>query len=782
MMLPIGQGRRVWAPRLLCAAAAAVAAPGAAGRACAAGNTVTLPPAYVGSAPCRSCHEAQFAAWAPSMHAAAMRDGPAAGRPPAGRATFGKGAASSVEFRRSESGGTEAVIRDGAAAAVTRPVTLTLGRRYLEQPVVAMDGGRLQALPVAWDPAKSEWFDIFSGDERVAGDFGHWTGRGMNANSQCIECHATGYEKRYDIAADRFASVWKEAGVGCEACHGPGSAHVADPKAAYGPFAKGAPLASWRPKPTAVATSSLSPVPTAGPASSEALSAVCASCHAVRRPIAAAFVPGDRLLDRYEPTLFDEETYHADGSVAEEAYEWTSFASSRMHAAGVNCLACHNIHSGELKATGNDLCLGCHEATYAAETHTAHKPGTAASECTSCHMPESTFMARDRRRDHALSIPDPVLARELAAPSACETCHQDLGREKLATEGLRLWPRLGDEVQLRRRSQALAFAAARRGEAQSALVLAQCVAGATCATPLRRASAAKLAVRIPPDRALTAALVAALGDDDALVRSAAAYALADVAPNDDAAQKGLVAATGDDVRAVRVNAAWALRTTDLATLGADAGAVDRSFAEWRESTLATAEAPESWHTMGVFETGRGDAKAAETAYRRAIAMEPQAIPSRYNLAMLLVDVGRVPDARRELEALVAEDDSFAPAYFALGMIQGEAGDWKEASQSLGRCLKLDPGYPGALGQLTRAYLKAGVPNVARAVLASALEHPPARREALVGLVVVALEAGTHEEAVSAARNLVAEFPDAADDPAVAGLAAGRAPAAASPAN
>ena len=276
MMLPIGQARRIPALSLLCAAAGAVVTLRAASRAYAADHSATLPPSYVGSAPCRSCHVVQFAAWAPSMHAAAMRDGQAAGPPPAGRATFGKGAASSVEFRRDGKGDTEAVISDGAAVAVTRPVALTLGRRYLGQPVVAMDGGRLQALSVAFDTAKQEWFDVFSGEERVAGEFGHWTGRGMNANAQCIECHATGYEKRYDIAADRFASVWKEAGVGCEACHGPGSTHVADPKAAYGPFAKGALLAAYRPPPTAVAIGSARPptaAVTAAPPSSEALSA-----------------------------------------------------------------------------------------------------------------------------------------------------------------------------------------------------------------------------------------------------------------------------------------------------------------------------------------------------------------------------------------------------------------------------------------------------------------------------------------------------------------------------
>ena len=43
----------------------------------------------------------------------------------------------------------------------------------------------------------------------------------------CADCHSTGLRKNYDAAADQFATTWSEISVGCEACHGPGSAHVA---------------------------------------------------------------------------------------------------------------------------------------------------------------------------------------------------------------------------------------------------------------------------------------------------------------------------------------------------------------------------------------------------------------------------------------------------------------------------------------------------------------------------------------------------------------------------
>ena len=55
----------------------------------------------------------------------------------------------------------------------------------------------------------------------------HWTGLNHNWNFMCAECHSTNLRKNYDAAADRYATTWSEINVGCEACHGAGSRHVA---------------------------------------------------------------------------------------------------------------------------------------------------------------------------------------------------------------------------------------------------------------------------------------------------------------------------------------------------------------------------------------------------------------------------------------------------------------------------------------------------------------------------------------------------------------------------
>lgn len=723
---------------------------------------------YVGSQSCNVCHQAEYDSWASSLHANAMRlvspATMASGRPT--QATFGENGSDKIEFTTTKDE-LFAKVREGSDSPTSYVVLYQLGIGDLEQPLVSTSKGRLQALPVLFDVKQNEWFDIFSGEKREAGDFGHWLGGGMNANARCTSCHSTNYRKHYDDAADTYESSFSEAGVGCESCHGPGAGHVANPAAPYGPFGKSAGIAAHRPKPFA-AELPVSDAPTAAAAMLD----TCAVCHSLRRDLSEDFRPGDSLLDHFEPELMDSESYWPDGHVRGESYEWGSFVQSRMYQKGVNCLACHDVHSGKLRAKGNDLCLSCHEPKYAETRHTGHETASVGSECIGCHMPEAVFMARDHRRDHSITAPDPLQAKELGIPSACEQCHADRGRERLADDATRIWPSLGTEKFVTRRALTKAFAAARSGDPASGPAIIACIRGTTCETVILRASAARLAAGLPAAIDMTAALRDALKDADPLVRSSAAFALGERNASDAVAQNQLIEAASDKSRAVRSNAAWALRELDPFVLSsAQSVPVNKAFDEWRTVSAVMSDAPETWHSLGLFETARKNDAAAERAYRKAIAMEPRAVPSRQNLAMLLVSEQRIEDAKKELEALVEIDNAFAPAWYALGMIHGEQKNWREAAMALGRCLKADPDYPGALTDLTYAYLEAGVVNLARATLNGALGYPPLHREALAGLVTLALKAGTHEEAVRAAKTLVAEDPSAKADPQVAALAA-----------
>ncbi len=111
-------------------------------------------------------------------------------------------------------------------------IKYTFGVTPLQQYLVAFPGGRLQALPIAWDARpKSQggqrWFHLYPGQRITPRDPLHWTRLNQNWNWMCADCHSTDLRRNYDSASDSFKTAWSEINVSCEACHGPGSAHAA---------------------------------------------------------------------------------------------------------------------------------------------------------------------------------------------------------------------------------------------------------------------------------------------------------------------------------------------------------------------------------------------------------------------------------------------------------------------------------------------------------------------------------------------------------------------------
>ena len=111
-------------------------------------------------------------------------------------------------------------------------IKYTFGVSPLQQYLIEFPDGRLQALSIAWDSRPKDkggqrWFHLYPNEEIPHDDILHWTKLNQNWNFMCAECHSTGVRKNYDAAKDTFATTWAEISVGCETCHGQGSAHVA---------------------------------------------------------------------------------------------------------------------------------------------------------------------------------------------------------------------------------------------------------------------------------------------------------------------------------------------------------------------------------------------------------------------------------------------------------------------------------------------------------------------------------------------------------------------------
>ena len=186
---------------------------------------------FAGSPACKSCHPQQFAAWTSSQHARAMQHATAETvRGDFSDATFTYQGVTSNFFRRD---GKYFVRTDGPDGKLADfEVKYTFGVEPLQQYLVELPGGRLQALALSWDTRPKEaggqrWFRQYPDEKIDFRDELHWTRRGQNWNFMCADCHSSQVAKGYDATKDAFATHWNEISVGCESCHGPGSAHVA---------------------------------------------------------------------------------------------------------------------------------------------------------------------------------------------------------------------------------------------------------------------------------------------------------------------------------------------------------------------------------------------------------------------------------------------------------------------------------------------------------------------------------------------------------------------------
>lgn len=636
------------------------------------GHTASLA-TYLGSAACLACHPAQAAQWRQSHHAQSMQ--PASDKTVLGdfnNAEFKQDGQRYRFFRRGGKFWVRTAGSDGKEQDF--PVVYTFGVHPLQQYLLALPGGRLQALGVAWDARPKtqggqRWYHLYPEAPPQPGESTHWTGRDQNWNYMCAACHSTGLRKNYDAAKDSYRTTFSDVNVGCEACHGSGSGHRAwarggrSGKVANAGF--GAPLASLRRLnfafsngPIAVAQGAAS----AGQAAGE----VCAGCHSRRRELVAAPDPRAPFLDNYLPSLLETGLYQADGRIDGEVFEYGSFAQSAMHRAGVTCSNCHDSHSLQLRAPGNALCGQCHRAEhYDRPAHHRHAADSAGAACVACHMPGKTYMGVHFRRDHSLRRPTPASIGN-GAPDACGSCHADKPagwlREKLAS-----WLTASPASS----STPTAAASAVANTAAASTISIIPAASVTSATSsISRATA--LAER--PSRS---ALRQAVDASDPLLRLGAARALAALPPTEAVAAGA--ALLGDARRAVRIEAARSLLGTPAALWSAAAAKqLAAATAELIASEQLTAERPESQLNLGDIYQRLGRPQEAEAALQRAIRLAPEFMPARVNLADLYRRQQRDDDAENVLREALALAPAEPAAAHALGLLLIRRGDHRAA--------------------------------------------------------------------------------------------------------
>ena len=635
---------------------------------------------------CGRCHAEQYEQWSASDHAWAWRK-TNAGRDaePFHRQKL-RAHGSEITFSTTPQG--RYLLRD---AAVREPFTVhsIVGRTPLIQYLVEGKDGGLQAPSAAWDVERHEWFDLFEQDARLSaeglarrepGDWGHWLGRGMNWDSQCAWCHMTGFRKNYDEATDRYAATHREPGVTCIQCHR--LAAAPDPQ-------DGCLVARADRK-----------------LSAEQVHDNCAACHARREELDDSFRAGDKFDDHFRLELpILPGVYWANAMQRDEAYCETGLRHSRMGAAGVTCLDCHDPHTAQLKLPqeDNSLCLRCHaDGTTVGNTPTPIvkqapaglcPPGSEGARCVECHMPASPYMARDMRRDHSFNIPDPTLSTDLGLPNACTMCHKDKDDAWAEAALARALPEQKAE-KYRLRTHAVHAAVQGQGNTENLMIALH-----EETVPAWRATLLELLARQPAHPDITAAARAAARDASPMVRAAAARILG-------AEAQSLL---DDPSRLVRHTAAWCLlphrQTYPLLR-------ATRALAELKATAHHQADQPTGAMQLATLAAAEGNDAEACRQYERAIRLDPASPVPYMDYAVYLAGRDKPMEALRQMLACAKIAPGNAEVQYRLALILAEVGQYRAALTAMERAVQADPTHAAARAAISelRHYLQAATPT------------------------------------------------------------------------
>ena len=367
------------------------------------------------------------------------------------------------------------------------------------------------------------------------------------------------------------------------------------------------------------------------------------------------------------------DTYHADGQIKDEVYVYGSFIQSKMYHKDIRCTDCHDPHSLSVKDLGNETCTSCHQhaaGKYDVPSHHHHKPGTAGAMCVNCHMPHTTYMAVDPRRDHSLRIPRPDLSVKLGTPNACSHCHvrdqlktlPEATRKAVESKEYADWLVFADDdtaiadaieetdrwcdhacqkwyASDRKTPQhfAEAIAAFRRGENGAVEEMLRLLSmpdelapGIAKATAFSELAGTGTAAAVP-----IAKQWAANTEADPMVRAAALNIFMSTRPT--TTIRTLMPLLNDDSRLVRTEAARILVASGAygQLNDSERSRVDLAVEEVKDGLMVASDRAGSHLGWAMLCEGRGRMNEAIEAYETAMKVEPMMTGPRTNLASLL---------------------------------------------------------------------------------------------------------------------------------------------------
>ncbi len=299
---------------------------------------------YVGNAACRECHKKEFDLHHGSNHDLTLRvaDASALGNltPPVGRID-------ATKYEITRNGGKTSFGRNDAAGKAA-DVDYAFGSGKIGMTYVAVkDADTILEMRMSRFPMRNAWYLTPGQEARSDDDIGAI--HDAETSRKCFSCHSAALEPGSIRPDSRLF------GVGCEACHGPSSAHIAAAKS------RGS---------TDLHMDKL------GKLGARKLNELCGKCH---RTIETVNLGGTEasMTQRFQPY----------GLMQSPCFQKSNDTLS--------CLTCHNPHkNSSTSTTGYEAaCLKCHSNTVSAGMSAPASnppkvcPVNPSIKCIGCHMP-----------------------------------------------------------------------------------------------------------------------------------------------------------------------------------------------------------------------------------------------------------------------------------------------------------------------------------------------------------------------------------------------------------
>ena len=132
------------------------------------------------------------------------------------------------------------------------------------------------------------------------------------------------------------------------------------------------------------------------------------------------------------------------------------------------------------------------------------------------------------------------------------------------------------------------------------------------------------------------------------------------------------------------------------------------------------ENPWGFYMLGLSAWKAGENERAETAFVKALELDPRHVKSFVNLSRVLLDTGRPRDAMEKIDAALAIDPQSNAAYRLKGRASALLGQTDEAIAAYRRAIQIDERDAWSMNNLSLIYIEGGrfdeaLPPLARAV-------------------------------------------------------------------